>query len=117
MGPALQTLSVTFGDSSPRGRAKSVGPAALSGPGDEDADCCASLRLARNDTARRLLLIAVGKESPERLQTLSVTFSDSSPRGRAKFVGPAALSGPGRGISVFFVSPGSPFGRAVGAAG
>ena len=73
-----------------------VGPAALSGPGDEDADCCASLRLARNDTARRLLLIAVGKESPERLQTLSVTFGDSSPRGRAKFVGPAAHSGPGR---------------------
>ena len=96
MGPALQTLSVTFGDSSPRGRAKSVGPAALSGPGDEDADCCASLRLARNDTARRLLLIAVGKESPKRLQTLSVTFGDSSPRGRAKSVGPAALSGPGR---------------------
>jgi len=95
MGPALQTLSVTFGDSSPRGRAKSVGPAALSGPGDEDADCCASLRLARNDTARRLLLIAVGKESPERLQTLSVTFSDSSPRGRVKSVGPAAHSGPG----------------------
>ena len=27
-----------------------VGPAALSGPGDEDTDCCASLRLARNDT-------------------------------------------------------------------
>ena len=72
-----------------------VGPAALSGPGDEDADCCASLRLARNDTARRLLLIAVGKESPKRLQTLSVTFGDSSPRGRAKSVGPAALDGGG----------------------
>ena len=77
-----------------------VGPAALSGLGDEDADCRASLRLARNDTARRLLLIAVGKESPERLQTLSVTFSDSSPRGRAKFVGPAAHSGPGRGMRI-----------------
>ena len=50
MGPALQTLSVTFGDSSPRGRAKFVGPAALSGPGDEDTNCRASLRLARNDT-------------------------------------------------------------------
>ena len=31
MGPAHQALSVTFGDSSPRGRAKSVGPAALDG--------------------------------------------------------------------------------------
>ena len=30
---ALQALSVTFGDSSPRGRAGSVGPAALGGPG------------------------------------------------------------------------------------
>ena len=50
MGPAPQTRSVTFGDSSPRGRAKSVGPSALSRPGDEDTDCCASLRLARNDT-------------------------------------------------------------------
>ena len=29
----LDSLSVTFGDSSPRGRAKSVGPAAHSGPG------------------------------------------------------------------------------------
>ena len=32
----------------------------------------------------------------KRLQDLSVTYGDSSPKGRAKFVGPAAHSGPGR---------------------
>ena len=39
----------------------------------------------------------VGRESPKRRSpciALSVTFGDSSPRGRAKSVGPAALSGP-----------------------
>ena len=38
-----------------------VGPVALSGPGDEDTDCCASLRLARNDTTRRLPIIGRGR--------------------------------------------------------
>ena len=38
--------------------------AAHSGPGDEDADCRASLRLARNDTARRLPIIGRGTWAP-----------------------------------------------------
>ncbi len=40
----------------------------------------------------------VGRAEPTSLQALSVTFGDSSPRGRAKSTGPAALSGPGQAL-------------------
>ena len=65
----LQALSVTFGDSSPRGRAK--------------------LQLTEREKMR------TGINTIQKpLQALSVTFGDSSPGGRAKSVGPVALSGP-----------------------
>ena len=70
--PALTALalSVTYGDSSPRGRAKAL-----------SVTCGDSSPRGRAKT----LSVPYGDSSPKgRAKALSVTFGDSSPKGRAK---------------------------------